>query len=113
MSSFNRHSASEVPNAARADLLASDQRCRLLRALAAADGQASVRDLAVRVLVQQTDRPAEQIDSDAIESLRYEIYDRHLPKLAMTGVVEYDSVLDKLRLVDSDVSTAAKRALDS
>lgn len=112
MSSLDRHDPSEVPEGVRADLFASEQRCQILRALAAAGGEASVRDLALRTRVRETGRPADRIDPDTVESLRYDIYDRHLPKLAATGVVEYDSVLDKLRLLDPEIREETERALD-
>jgi hypothetical protein len=113
MSTFDQHDTNEVPEKARTDLLASDRRCRLLRALATADGEASVRDLAIQIVSQETGRPVERVDSDAVETLRYEIYDQHIPKLAATGAVEYDSLLDKLRILDTSFSEEAARALDT
>jgi len=94
------------------DVFASQRRCRLLRALAAAGGDASVRDLAAGIRTQETGRCADEIDPEIIDQLRYEIYDQHLPKLAATGIVEYDSTLDKLRLLDSTVRQKVGRALD-
>jgi hypothetical protein len=113
MSSLDQHDTGEVPEQAKTDLLASDRRCRLLRTLATAGGEASVRDLAAQIASQETGRPVERIDPDTVESLRYEIYDQHIPKLAATGVIEYDSLLDKLRMLDATLHEDAERALDT
>lgn len=112
MSTLNRHDPSDIPERVRTDLFASERRCRLLRALAAAGGEQSVRDLAVEIRAEETGQAADQVDSDTVESTRYEIYDSHLPKLAATGVVEYDSTLDKLRLLDADLPEEAEPELD-
>ena len=110
MSSLDRHG--DIPQRVRADLVASERRCRLLRALAEAGGEQSVRDLAVQIRAEETGRAPDRVDSETVESTRYEIYDRHLPKLAATGVVEYDSTLDKLRLLDYELRETAERELD-
>lgn len=110
MSRLDRHR--DIPERVRVELFASERRCRLLRALATAGGEQSVRDLAVQVRVEETGRAADRVDSDTVESTCYEIYDRHLPKLAATGVVEYDSTLDKLRLLDSELLEEAEHELD-
>lgn len=110
MSSLDRHD--DLPDAVRADLLSSKRRCRILHALAAAGGEVSVTDLAVETCALETGRSPERIEPEAIETIRYEIYERHLPKLTLTGVVEYDSALDKLRLTDSTVHREAKHALE-
>lgn len=104
MSSLDSHDSQTVPEAARTELFASDRRCRLLRALASAGGEASVSDLATRI---QTTEPAENVDT-----VRYDLYDCHLSKLVATGVVEYDSALDKLTLLDADAARTASRALE-
>ena len=112
MSTLDRDTLSEVPEKARDDVLGSDRRCRMLRALLEAGGEASVRDLAAQTRVQETDRPADRIDPETVDSLQYEIYDRHLPKLTTTGIAEYDSTLDKLRLLDSEIREETERELD-
>lgn len=104
MSSLNSPGPRDVPEAVRSDLFASDRRCRLLRALATAGGEASVCDLATRI------QTAESVDDT--DAVRYDLYDRHLSKLVATGVVEYDSTLDKLKLLDADAAQTASRTLE-
>jgi len=105
MSSLNRDDSREVPEAVRAELFDSERRCLLLRALAGAGGDASASDLVEQI------RTAESDSADTAEEIRYDLYDHHLPKLAATGVVEYDSALDKLRLLDFDAAQTAARTL--
>ena len=102
MSSLDRHT---VPEAVRTELFASKRRCRLLRALAGAGGEASVSDLVAQI------RAVEPATTDTADEVQYDLYDHHLPKLAATGVVEYDSALDKLRLLEFDAARTAAQTL--
>ncbi|WP_436901945.1 DUF7344 domain-containing protein [Halovenus halobia] len=102
MSSIERHN---VPEAVRTELFASKRRCRLLRALAGAGGDASVSDLVEQICAAEPDT------TDTTDEVRYDLYDHHLPKLAATGVVEYDSALDKLRLLDFAAARTAGETL--
>jgi DNA-binding transcriptional ArsR family regulator len=104
MSSLDRHTTRQVPESVRAALFASDRRCRLLQALAEAGGEASASDLAAQIHTAEPDSP------DCPDTIQYDLYDSHLPKLTATGIVEYDSTLDKLRLLDAD---AAQTAVDT
>ena len=104
MSSLDKHDSQDVPEAVRTALFRSDRRCRLIRALAGAGGEASVRDLAAQLHTAAPETP------DSTDAVQYDLYDHHLPKLAATGIVEYDSSLDKLRLIDFTAArTAAQR----
>ncbi len=105
MSSLDKHSSTGVPEAVRAELFASKRRCRLLRALAGAGGEASVSDLVAEI------RAAKPAPTDTADEVRYDLHDHHLPKLAATGVVEYDSALDKLRLLDFVAARTAAQTL--
>ena len=74
------------------DLLSSDRRCRLLGCLADHDGCLPVTDLAAAVAARETGTDAEAVDPERHRAVRAEIYERHLPKLTATGVVEFDSM---------------------
>ncbi|MXR51863.1 hypothetical protein GRX03_09625 [Halovenus sp. WSH3] len=112
MSSPDQRPRTEVPDGIKTDLLASERRCHILRVLAASGGEASVTDIAVRTRARETSQSADQIPPDAVDSVRYEIYERHLPKLTVTGIVEYDSTLDTVRLTDSDACRETTHMLE-
>ncbi|PSP46741.1 hypothetical protein BRC69_02705 [Halobacteriales archaeon QH_6_66_25] len=51
------------------------------------------------------------VDDRTRTEIRAELFQQDIPKLAATGVVEYDSMLDKLRLQSSEVASHAASAL--
>lgn len=111
MSCPDQSNTTALPDRIRTDLLSSERRCRILSLLAAAGDEESVADLAVKIRAAETDQSPDSLDSETVEAIRSELYDCHLPKLTATGVVEYDSTLDKLRLTDSELSAEAARTL--
>ena len=99
----------ELPAEVTAELLCSRHRCLILITLAE-QGDVAVVDLAARLAADAASEPA-AVDESARDRMRQEIYDHHLPKLAATGVVKYDSALDKLRLLDFDAVRTAGQTL--
>lgn len=90
-----------VPDEVVADLLA-DDRCRhVFAALFAADGPVAVCDLARAVLARERDVDPSELDDDAVATVREDLFQRHLPRLTPTGLVDYDSLLGTVAL-DAD-----------
>lgn len=100
----------DLPAEVQKELLSSRRRCLLLTTLAEV-GDVAVVDLAAQLGGGGTDSETAAAGEAAHEQIRWEIYDRHLPKLTATGVVEYDSQLGKLRLAEPAIVPAARRAL--
>jgi hypothetical protein len=98
-----------LPAAVVTELLSSRRRCLLVLTLAQ-QGESAVVDLAARLAADAEREPA-AVDETQTERIRQEIYDHHLPKLTATGIVEYDSVLGKVRLAEPAIVPAARRVL--
>jgi hypothetical protein len=81
-----------LPERVVADLLASDRRRRLLDCLADHGGSLPLTDLAAAVAAREAGTDIETVDPERHQAVRGEIYERHLPKLTATGVVEFDSM---------------------
>lgn len=94
---------SDLPGDVVEDILASERRRAMLSCLADSGGKVAVNDLAAAVCTGDDTTPG-SVDSGALQSARREIYDRHLPKLTATGVVEYDSMREAVELVDEGMA---------
>ena len=81
-----------LPERVVSDLLASDRRRLLLGCLEDHDGCLPVTDLAAAVAAREAGTNIGDVDPDRHRAVREEIYERHLPKLTATGVVEFDSM---------------------
>jgi hypothetical protein len=91
-----------VPDEVVADLLA-DDRCRhVFATLLAADDPVPVCDLARAVLARERGVDPSELDDDAVATLRDDLFQRHLPRLTPTGLVEYDSLLGTVALAADD-----------
>jgi len=88
---------SHLPPAVIEDILASDRRRRLLTCLAD-DGAMTVDDLAAAVCADEQGVSSDTVEASERRRVREELYDRHLPKLTATGVVEYDSMRERVEL---------------
>lgn len=95
----------ELPGDVVADILASEQRRAMLSCLTDAEGPVVVDDLAA-ACVREDSAGA---DAETGE-VRADIYDRHLPKLTATGVVEYDSMCETVELVDEGIVPHLERS---
>ena len=105
---------STVPEEVVADLLDSRRRCHLLAQLAASDGEALVEDLVAAVGAAEQNCGPSELDESTLGEVREEVFERHVPKLTAIGVVEYDSMLDRLQLETPEVaSRAAEELTDS
>lgn len=93
-----------LPERVVADLLASDRRRRLLACLADRGGCLPVTDLAAAVAARETGTDVETVDPERHRAVREEIYERHLPKLTATGVVEFDSMRGTVTLSGTGIA---------
>lgn len=99
-----------VPERVTEDLLASRRRCLVVTALAAAGGEAVVDDLTRALLAAE--QSVDQAGSDrGGQTLERELFEQHLPKLTATGLVEYDSMLDTVRLTEPELAGLARTEL--
>lgn len=111
MSSINTTAdCNGVPAAVTDDILSSRRRCLLVTALAAAGGDAVVEDLAAAVFAAEEGGPTET-DPQACDDVARELYENHLPKLTATELVEYDSMLGRVRLTEPALAKLARREL--
>jgi hypothetical protein len=94
-----------LPGSVVRDILSSDRRRVLLRALADADGPVIVEELATTIVERERGTPPGSVDPERRAAVVDDIYDRHLPKLLATGIVEYDSMMGAVSLVDESVLT--------
>jgi len=105
--------ADAIPEPVLTDLLGSRRRCHLLVQLDAAGGEAVVDDLAASVCAAEEECDPDCIDDETRSAVREELFDRHISKLTAVGVVEYDSMLNAVRLTTAGVaSRAASRLAD-
>ncbi|MFB6141005.1 MAG: hypothetical protein ABEJ26_11290 [Halosimplex sp.] len=90
---------SPLPDAAVADLRADERRRRLLSHLADTDGAVPIADAARAVAESEA---STDVTDEAVEAVRREIFQEHLPKLTATGVVRYDSLVGTVELDTDD-----------
>ena len=93
----------ELPSAVVEDILDSERRRVMLSTLADRGGAMVVDDLAAAVRAAEEGETREVVERDACQEIRTDIYERHLPKLMATGVVEYDSMREAVHLVDDSL----------
>jgi hypothetical protein len=98
-----RVGGSDLPGEVVADILSADRRRVMLRVLAEAEESVIVEDLAAAVAAREGETDLGSVDPETRRAVRDGIYDRHLPKLLATGVVEFDSMRCAVRLVDESV----------
>ncbi len=87
----------DLPGSVVEDILDSKRRRLMLACLADADGAMVVDDIAAAVCAREG---VDSTDHEMQEAVERDIYERHLPKLTATGVVEYDSMLGAVELLD-------------
>jgi len=98
---------SDLPEEVIADLLASERRRAILVHLADSEGSVTVGDLATAALAASEGVPTEAVGDTKRRDARLELLETHLPKLVATGVVEYDSLRDRVELADPAVALRA------
>ena len=83
--------------------LVADEGCRaVLSHLAAREDPATVDDLARALAAREAGVPEDAVADEAVTTHREALFQRHLPKLTPTGVVEYDSLLCTVALDTDD-----------
>ena len=100
-----------VPEDVIGELLDSHRRCFLIDHLAREDSGVVVEDLVAAISAAEEGCDPSAVDDRTRTEIRAELFQQDIPKLAATGVVEYDSMLDKLRLQSSEVASHATSAL--
>jgi len=99
--------ADRLPERVKDDLLSSARRRRLLDCLEKRGGCLPVTDLASAVAARESGTDAGAVDPDRHQAVRDDIYERHLPKLTATGLVEFDSMRGTVTL-RANVSTVRR-----
>lgn len=100
----------DLPAPVQAELLSSRRRCLLLVTLAEVE-EATVDDLAGRISAAEHGIDPGAVDDAERVSICDEIFEVHLPKLTATEIVEYDSLLGKVRLLEPAIASRAQAAL--
>jgi len=110
MSSGSQSTETEtIPDEVVAELLGSRRRCHVLAELVASGGEALVEDLVAAVGADEESCAPSEVDAPTLGEIRKDVFEHHIPKLTATGVVEYDSMLNRLRL---EMPQVAARAAD-
>jgi DNA-binding transcriptional ArsR family regulator len=89
---------SRLPGEIVEDILSSERRRALLSCLVDCGEAMAVEDLAAAVRARERGVAVDVVDAEDRRAVREDIYERHLPKLTATGVVEYDSMHGTVRL---------------
>jgi hypothetical protein len=97
----------QLPDYVVADLLAHDRCRRALEILRERDDPVIVADLAAAVLAAERDQPPASVDQEAVEELRKELYEEHIPRLTATGIVTYNSLKGTVELQRPDLLSGA------
>ncbi|NLV10962.1 hypothetical protein ACAH01_07400 [Halomicrobium sp. HM KBTZ05] len=94
----------ELPEQVVADLFASERRRFAVEILAERDGPMALDDLAAAVRARERGIEPAAVPDRERRSVRDAFFERHLPKLTATGVVEYDSMVATVALADDAVA---------
>ncbi|WP_235853493.1 DUF7344 domain-containing protein [Halosimplex salinum] len=97
-----RDDRAALPESVVADLRASERRCHALECLDSRDDPLPVSDLARAVAARERDEPRAEIPDDVVDTVRRDLFQRHLPKLTATEVVRYDSQVGTVALSTDD-----------
>jgi hypothetical protein len=94
---------SKLPEDIRRGLLAAERRRFVLEVLAESTEPVPVWDLAARVCARERGVDVDAVEKTETRAVRDDLFDAHLPRLAVTGVVEYESMLGAVRLTDTEI----------
>lgn len=72
------------------EALADESRRRVLSALCESETRMSVTELAVELVDAPSGVPELDVDRSGVDELKIELYHCHLPKLADSGLVDFD-----------------------
>jgi hypothetical protein len=99
---FTRKRRSELPDSVVADLRSDDRRRCALARLDDAEGPLPITDLARQLAATERGEPVDDVPTDAVGTVRRDLFETHLPKLTATEVVEYDSQVGTVELATDD-----------
>ncbi|PSQ21620.1 hypothetical protein BRD06_11005 [Halobacteriales archaeon QS_9_67_15] len=85
-----------------ADIRSDDRRRRALARLAETERALPVSDLARQVAATERDEGVDDVPTDAVDTVRRDLFETHLPKLTATEVVDYDSQVGTVELATDD-----------
>jgi hypothetical protein len=88
----------QLPGEVIEDILSADRRRTMLSCLSDNGGEMAITDLAACVCARERGVTEGSLGQRDREELYDDLYDEHLPKLTATGVVEFDSLRDSVRL---------------
>lgn len=97
-----RDDESNLPDSIVKDLRESRRRCIALERLHAKEEAQPVADLAREIAAAEHETEPEAVEAEAVDAVRRDLYQQHLPKLTATGVVRYDSLVGTLELATTD-----------
>ena len=100
----------KLPDHVIDDLLASERRERMLSILSERSSPIVLDDLMRTVLAVERGAAPENISRQDCAEARTEAYERHLPKLTATAVVQYDSLVGTVELTDESVVSQVEQA---
>ena len=99
---FTRKRRSELPDSVVADLRSDDRRQCALARLDDAEGPLPITDLARQLAATEREEAVDDVPTDAVGTVRRDLFETHLPKLTATEVVEYDSQVGTVELATDD-----------
>ncbi|MFC6973622.1 hypothetical protein ACFQL1_01415 [Halomicroarcula sp. GCM10025709] len=102
-SSNGTEGPTQLPDHVVEELWADEHCRRALEVLRDRERPVIVADLAAAVLAAERDGAPATVDDEAVQALRTELYERHIPKLTATGIVAYDSLKGTVELRRPDV----------
>lgn len=82
------------------EILSSQRRRMVLYYLRQNDQTGTMKDLARQIAAWENDVPIEDLTSQQRKRVYVSLYQTHLPKLADTGLIDYDSDAGDVRLTD-------------
>ena len=97
-----REGRSGLPASVVADIRSDDRRRRALARLAETERALPVSDLARQVAATERDEGVDGVPTDAVDTVRQDLFETHLPKLTATEVVDYDSQVGTVELATDD-----------
>ena len=97
-----RDDESNLPDSIVKDLRESRRRRIALDRLHTMDEARPVADLAREIAAVEHETEPEAVETEAVDAVRRDMYQQHLPKLTATGVVRYDSLVGTLELATTD-----------
>lgn len=90
-------------------VLSDERRQLILQILEETDRPLALRDLAEDIVRAERNLEGPEPDHDAIQQCRLTLYHKHIPKLAESDLVHYDSRKRTVRTVEGESATRSPR----